>query len=335
MKKLKKILKRRWVIVALVVLLILWSRFVGGKPSDKPRSYTVSRQNLRQTLTLSGTVQADEKATLRFQTSGRLAWLGVKPGDKINAYQTVASLDQREVQKKLERTLNSYLKTRWDFEQLQDDYESKILSDAIKRILEKSQFDLNTSILDVELQHLAVEFSNLISPIAGVVTHVIPEVAGVNVTPTSAEIEVVNPNSMYLSVLADQAEVIQLKDGITTDIIFDAYPSEHIEGTITTIGFSPKPDETSTVYEVKIKLATTNDSYRYRLSMTADSTFILKETQNVLTIPSQFVSQEGDKSYVYTMVRGRREKTEVTLGEEGEELIEITSGLKEGDVVYD
>lgn len=334
MKKLRKLLKRRWVIVLLVVFLILGARFFGGKPSDKPRSYTVARQNLRQTLALSGTVEAGEKVTLRFQTSGRLVWLGVKPGDVVAAHQGVASLDQREVHKKLEHTLNSYLKTRWDFEQLQNDYESKILTDAIKRILEKSQFDLNNAVLDVELQDLAVEFSTLASPIAGIVTRVTPGVAGVNVTPANAEIEVVNPNSIYLSVVADQTEVTQLKDDLTTDIVFDAYPAEHIEGKVISIGFAPKPDETSTVYEVKIKLATTNDRYRYRLGMTADSAFILKEKPNVLAIPTQFVVGEGDKSYVFTMVRGRKEKREVTLGEEGEELIEITSGLKEGDVVY-
>jgi len=312
------------------------SRLTGAfQATKKQTQYTVTRVNLQQTLTLSGKIEAEEKALLHFQTSGRLAWVGVKVGDKVSAYQTIASLDQRDVQKNLEKKLNSYLKTRWDFEQTQDDYEGKILTDAIKRILEKSQFDLNNAVLDVEIQHLAVEFAHLITPIGGFVTKVNPQVAGVNVTPTSSEFEVINPTSIYLSVLADQTEVTKLKEGMKTDIVFDAYPSEHIEGTIKSIGFAPKPDETSTAYEVKVLLATGNEAYRYRLGMTADSTFTIREKPDVLAIPTHFLKRDNGKTYVVTHMRGKLQNTPVTIGEETETLVEITSGLSEGDTIYD
>ncbi|OGG29703.1 hypothetical protein A2971_00500 [Candidatus Gottesmanbacteria bacterium RIFCSPLOWO2_01_FULL_46_21] len=297
-------------------------------------SYQVKRQDLTQTLTLTGTVNADQDAILKFQTGGRLAWIGVKAGDTVRAYQGLASLDQRDVENTLKQQLNLYMKTRWDFEQLKEDNASKIIDDRLKRILEKSQFDLNNSVLSVELRALAVEYATLVSPVSGIVTRVDMPVAGVNINASQA-IEVVNPESMYVSVLADQTEVGQLQKGMKADVIFDAYPSEHIGGMITSVAFTPKAGETSTVYEAKLILAATNDTYKYRLGMTSDVNFVTSEKKDVLAIPTSFVKEEKDKKYVFKSVGAKKEKITVQVGQESDDLIQIVSGLTQGDVIYD
>ncbi|MBI3385992.1 efflux RND transporter periplasmic adaptor subunit [Candidatus Gottesmanbacteria bacterium] len=337
MKRLRKWLKNRWVIVGIIILVLILASKIPTPftPSKKSNQYTVTRQNIRQTLTLSGTIDADQKATLQFQTSGRLVWVGVKPGDKVAAYQTIASLDQQQVQKSLEIQLNNYMKTRWDFEQLHDDNKSKIITDALKRILEKSQFDLNNAVLNVEIQHLAVEFSNIVTPISGVVTAVNPSVAGVNVTPATSEFDVVDPNSVYLSVLADQTEVTKLSEDMKPDIIFDAYPNQHIEGAVVSIGFTPKTGETSTVYEVKVKLPINNDDYHYRVGMTADAAFTTREKPQVIAIPAEFLKEDKSGKYVLKHIKGKIQRSSVSVGEETDALVEITSGLSEGETIYD
>ena len=79
------------------------------------QEYTVEKGPLQVVLSSSGTVMAENKADLTFQTGGRLSWVGVKKGDRVRKWQGIASLDQRTVQKNLEKELNDYLKTRWDF----------------------------------------------------------------------------------------------------------------------------------------------------------------------------------------------------------------------------
>ena len=100
---------------------ILYRNFFLIPRSKKEDSVSVKRGDLKQELTISGTVDAEEKVTLRFKTSGRLSWVGVKEGDYVKKYQAIASLDQRELKKTLQKELNDYMNERWDFDQSQED----------------------------------------------------------------------------------------------------------------------------------------------------------------------------------------------------------------------
>ena len=341
-------IKRYWYIFAIIIVIfIIGSRqyLVASKKSavtPKERTYTVKRDTLKESLTLTGKIDAYEKATLNFQTSGRLAWVGVNTGDAVKKYQAIASLDQRDVKKKLDKYLNTYLKNRWTFEQSKDDNESTVdigitreIRDRAKRLIDETQFDLNNSVLDVELQDLALQYSTLVTPIEGVVTRVDTPSAGVNINALTQSFEIVNPKSIYLSVLADQTEVTKLTTGMSGEIVFDAYPDLTQHGTITSISFSPKLGETSTVYEAKIKLPIDNSDFKYRIDMTADATFVTKEKPDVLAVPLTSIKEESGKKYVQKKVGGKKEKVEITTGEETDTVAEVTSGLAPGDVIYD
>lgn len=340
-----KWLNRRLVII--IILLFVGAGVIYIRDQKSPttiqkseKSYTATRSDLKETLTLSGSVDATEKVTLSFQTPGVLAWVGVKVGDTVNAYQAIASLDQREVQKNLEIALRNYSKQRNDFEETwRVTYKGvsnpdTALTDTIKRILQKNQWDLEKAVLDVELKDLAVQYATLITPIAGIVTHMDTPYAGVNVTPT-AQFEVINPKTVYLSVTADQTEVTKLQTGMPTEVTFDSYPAEHLIGEISSISFTPKSGETGTVYEVKIALPINNDTYKYRMNMSADSVFTLNQKQNVLAVPTNFIKSDKDKKFLWVKKGNKKEKVFITTGIEMDDMTEITWGIKEGDVVYD
>ena len=78
----------------------IFQRISNEQPVVKgEKSYLVKKQIIKEILSLSGNIDADEKITLRFQSSGMLTWVGVKEGDYVKKYQGVASLDQKELQK--------------------------------------------------------------------------------------------------------------------------------------------------------------------------------------------------------------------------------------------
>jgi RND family efflux transporter MFP subunit len=345
-----KFLKKRWFIISVILVIgfILFrlmtpqSTAIGSVNGKNKTSAKTERKNLKQTATLSGKIAADEIVSLRFQSSGKLTWIGVKKGDTVKKNQTLATLDHREIQKNLQKKLNNYLTTRWNFEQTQDDNNvgGRQMSDLIltaeeKRILEKSQFDLNNSVLDVEIQNLALEYANLATPIDGIVTKLDAPYPGVNITPAGAAIEIINPDSIYLSVSADQNEVVNIKKNLKTEIILDSYPDETLKGTIENISFTPIEGESNTVYEIKVRLPDGNPDYKYRIDMTADAIFTIREKQNVLSIPSQFIKQDAGEQYVYLMKNNKKIRTKITVGEEFDTDTEILSGLSEGDTVYD
>jgi len=335
-KKTFSIIKKRWIISLAILFVLAFGIYQQFKPKTKANeiTYAVKKQDLKETLSFSGDIDAEEKAILRFQTSGRLAWVGVKEGDYVKKFQIIAQLDQREVKKKLQKELNDYLSERADFDQDKDDYEV-VTNDTVKRILEKAQYSLDSSVLDVEIQNLAIEFSNLFTPIEGIVTSVLSPYSGVNITPTQAEFEIVNPNSVYFLALVDQAEVVSLNDGKKGFITFDSYPNEKLKTTIQSISFIPRVGETGTVYEAKMSIDKDNSNYKYRAGMTGDVEFVTKEKKNVLAIQSDFINKEQGKKYVNIKDGNRRYKGYVTTGVTIDDFIEIKSGLKEGNIVYD
>ena len=94
-----------------------WSNSASARDREE-NTYTVKREDLVETLSLSGEIDAKEKADVKFQTSGLLSWVGVKEGDYVKKYQSLASLDKRELQNSMSQLLNLYMKERWDFEKV-------------------------------------------------------------------------------------------------------------------------------------------------------------------------------------------------------------------------
>jgi RND family efflux transporter MFP subunit len=312
---------------------------IAATTAEKEAAYMVTKATLKNTLNLSGKIDASEKATLGFQTAGRLAWVGVKEGDYVKKGQGIASLDQRELQKNLEKQLNTYLIARWDFDQVKVDnkdaaYKDGDVGDKLKRLIDKSQFGLNNSVLNVELQSISKEYSYLASPISGIVTKVTTPYAGVNIGIASTY-EVVNPNTIYFSASADQTEVPKLYVGQDATILMDAYAGEPIRATVTSLSFTPKVGEAGTIYEAKLRFESDNIALKYRLGMTGDAEFVTKEYASRLAIPPQYIKTELKKKYVTKIVNGKKVKTEVAIGEEADVLVEIKSGLKDGDMIIE
>jgi len=341
MKTIFKVLKKRWYVFIILLLIgvgYFYNKTNVAAKKIKESQYTIKRQNLRETLSLSGKIDADEHIVLRFQTSGRLSWVGVKEGDVVSKYQGIASLDQRDIQKRMQKTLNDYAKERNDFDQSRDDNRrigdqpTKELGNEMKRLLEKAQYDLTNSVLDVEIQTLAREYSYLYTPIAGIVIRVDSKYPGVNITPTGAEFEILNPDTLYFSFTADQTEIIKLKDGLIGELVFDSFPDDIEKGSIYYISYTPKQGETGTVYEGRIKIPKEMVN-KMRLGMTGDVTFGLQEKNNVVSIPSNYVKSDSSGKYVDKLIKDKQVKTYIKVGMEIDGFYEVLKGLEENDII--
>lgn len=322
------------VIIAGGVYVVLQPRGTGAESA-----YTVGTDTITSTISFSGEIAADERAVVSFGTGGKLAWVGVKTGDRVVAGQRIASLDQAQLRKQLQKSLNNYDKTRRSFDQTVVDTSKRTvrdedtLDDQLRRVLESAQFDLNNSVIDVELTQLAIDYAHLSSPIAGIVTRLDMPYPGVNVSPAQ-QIEIINPDTLYFSALVDQTDIASVREGMNGSIVLDAYPDETFSGSVRSVSFTPKAGETGTVYEAKVYF-TSAGIERFRIGMTGDATFVLDKKKNVVAIPARFIKTEGDSDYVFKKVGSSREKTRVQTGTEAEGIVEIADGLKPGDIIYE
>lgn len=338
--------KRVWfvliIFIALAGLFFYNRQKAIGAPTKKngvvQKNYTVIPKSLNSTLTMSGRVDADEKVTLQFQTSGKLVWVGVKEGQIVQKWQALASLDQRDVKKNLDKKLLDFMDKKISQVQFRDENKSSYagnnnvyFTDTLTRLAQQTQNGVDKSVIDVELYNLSLEVAHIYSPIEGIVTHIDQPVAGVNITPATARFEIVNPNTLYLETTVDQQDVVKLQEGNTAEIVFDPFPDKIFTGKVYFISYTPENDVDNS-YNMKVEIPDEIKS-RLRLGMGAEITVKTAQKNNVLAVPFVAVTTDGKKSYVEVLKNNKVQKREVKVGIETDEYTEIKKGLRKNEVI--
>jgi len=296
----------------------------------------VKKGEMSAFVSASGKIKAERDVSLKFQTSGYLAWVGVKKGDFVKKWQAVASLDKKELEKEFKKEMNDYMNERWDFEQTQDDYkmtkERKLVTDSIKRILEKAQFDLENSVLDAEIADLAVKFATIYSPIDGIVVSLDSPYPGVNVTPTTATFRIVDPKSVYFEARIDETDIGKVGLGDQANIKLDAFPGETFSGTVSKIEFdSTTTSGGGTAYNAWISFDEAQE--KFKINMNGDAEVVQSLIPDALLVPLSSLSEREGKTYIWKVVERKAQKEEVLVGQTNDEFAQIISGVAEGDKV--
>jgi RND family efflux transporter MFP subunit len=339
---------KKKIILALILILVLFFglRQSQAKKRKNPAFFnpqkdiivTPQLKTIEDTLTLSGSIDAHDKAEVNFQTSGRLAWVGVKEGDRVKKWQSLASLDRQELRKQLEISFNNYQSQLSQFDDTQDKYkqekEALILTDEMKRILARSQFALDNAVINYELNDLAVKYATIWSPINGIVVSVAQPHPGVNITPANSSFIIVDPASVYFKAEIDEDDLSRVRIGQPATVEIDAFPDDSFDSEITQIAFTPIIGQSSTVYKIDFKLPVDNQDLRFRLGMSGDVKIILKQEDNVLVVPIDALNQEDDNYYLWVKTNNSNlEKKEVTIGIETDEEVQIIQGINPDDQI--
>lgn len=214
-----------------------------GLDLKKAQTAAVKRGDVEKYLLFAGKIDAQNFAVLHFPAAGELAWIGVKEGDKVNKWQAIASLNKDSLKKSLQKEMNDYLTSRWNFEDTQDEYrqtkERKLITDEIKRILDRQQFTLDNSVLDYEIADLAVKYATLVSPLEGIVTGIENPAAGVNVTTLNFSVTIIDPTSIYFKSEVDEEDITKITENQVAKIVLDSFPDAEFASKIVTIDFAP------------------------------------------------------------------------------------------------
>ncbi len=322
------------VIIAIVLAFGIY-RYT-QKGSVEYTEYTVTKSPIRETFELSGKVVAGSSATLRFGAGGLITYMGAKEGDTVKKWQTLASVDTRQLQKTIEQKLNLYAIQRGTFDQTIDDNDNSIpdgdLARTLNRILEKNQYQLDNTVKDVEYLDLSKTLSRLSSPLAGVLVHSPIDTANVQVSATDTWI-VVDPTSLYFSADLDETDLKRVSVGQKVIITLDAFPDKEYESTVESISFSPKETSAGTTYEVKLSIPKDLLS-DLRLGLNGTAAIIISEKDSVKVLPSSALSGSNGNTTVTIKNGNKYEEKKIETGVENAGMVEIVSGLGENDHVY-
>lgn len=339
-KLLKRIKTKKFIALAVVAVTLA---IIGFKiMSDNKKQYVlvqVKKGNLTQLVSASGKLKSENQIDLKFQSSGLLSWVGVKEGNSVKKWQGIASLDKRQLQNDIKKKLLAYMNQRWSFEQTQDDYKTKrdafILTDAEKRILQVAQFNLDSSVIDVETYDLARQLATITSPIDGIITHLEYSVPGENVTLATIIATVVSPNKMIFEANIDEGDIAKIFMNQKAEITIDAYPDEVFEGEVAKISFAATTTSGGgTAFPVEISIPA-YENFKFKIGMNGDAELVAKEANDILIVPTQAIFQTNGQSFIWKVVNKTLTKQEIKTGLDNGEFTEVKSGLAENDQVLE
>lgn len=198
--------------------------------------------------------------------------------------------------------------------------------------LESARLTLETAQKDyADLQALAAT-GQIVAPCDGVVMQ-LNVAKGDSVGDSTSLATVMDKKTVYMSVSISQDDITSLTLGQKANITIDAYDEQQMTGTIWSISVSPVRAASSTVsYAVTVLLdEVPRDVYE---GMSGYVTFVTREVSGALILSNRAVTNEKGVSYVLLKGEdGQPVKTEVTTGFSDGVNVEVTGGLKEGDIV--
>ncbi len=133
---------------------------------------------------------------------------------------------------------------------------------------------------------------------------------------------------------SNEVDIRKIKEEQEVSVGFDAFPDITIDGVVTTVANVGENKRGSDIklFQVLIKLKDSNANIRP--GMTTSNRILIQKQEDVLMVPLEAVFSKDSISYVYTDSGFSIEKKQVELGESNEDVIIITKGLQEKDVVY-
>lgn len=315
------------VIVGLGYVSYQWYKIVGLSTTQ------VKRGDINSSVFASGKTKAEKEAHLSFGSTGKIVYLPVKKNQEVKKGQAVATIDTSDLKANLDKELQDYLKTRWDFEQTKATYKDSIITDTIARIKDKSQFDLNKSVTEVEISDRAIKNASLYTPFDGIVTAVNGQLnEWVSIYSSKPLVTIIDPQTVYFEAEIEEEDIGKISLGQETRANLDAYPQKEFVGKVSEIdkGTIVKSNN-DTVLPVKI--AFSKNDIQPITGLNGDVQIVLSTKKDILLVPKMAVKKRNGASFVVKKSGLVLKTIGIETGISDSKNIEIISGVSQNDQI--
>jgi membrane fusion protein, heavy metal efflux system len=316
---------------------------------------SVARESAAAPLMATAAIElnADRTSKISSRVVGRILSVAVSQGDRVRGGQPLAFIDTVE----LDQIWSEYRKNKGRYElALKNVKREEVLfeknvapeKDVLKarQELGEAEADLTFSrerfrLLGIDL----VALENRKNGNAGIrpLIPITSSVGGVVIEKSVTQGEIVNPDKQLfvvadlstLWVLVDiyEKDMPRLKTGAVVHASVNAFPTKEFRGKISYIG-DVVDQNTRTV---KARVSIDNSSGFLKPGMFATVSVIYEkdaQADKVIAVPEEAVLIDGPDRYVFVRIgEGRFKRRDVVTGRPIGKKIEVSEGLKEGDVV--
>ncbi len=337
-QRVKKLPKK--IIIIGLIALVISGFFIFPKGNQQTLEfYTVKKQDIKSTVSASGSLSGKTSIDLKFRNSGKIASINVKTSDKVYQGQVLASLDNTIQVITLQQAQNTLRDKQAIVDKILDDIHlfqygmggfsnvGSLNETMLQRQLRTSTEVARDNAFDqVKLAQKAFEDTIIVAPAPGIITQA-NFVVGQQVGAQDLIFKMIDSSETFFDAEVDEADFGKVTIAQKAEVTLDAYSDKVIEGEVSEI--IPQVETTSsgaTIVTVRIILGDPDISFINGLS--GQAAVILSESKDVLTIPVEALRE--DDTVILQTSQGLEPKKVVT-GIESDTDVEIKEGLNEGD----
>lgn len=278
-----------------------------------------SMQTVSQDFALNGNFIPDHQLSFVSEVSGRVKSLNIENGDYVTQGKTIAVIDNEQIQIDLRLAKSTLEKAKTDLGK----YEAMLQSNAVnKQQVEDARMQVRTAESNVETLQHQLKLTNIVSPISGVVSNVSIE-KGSYLAPGTAIADIVDIQSLKMSVKLLDIQVVRVQTGQTVSIVPDLYSNTSISGKVSAV--SPQADG-SKKFDTEIKFANPSKT-PLKSGMTGVVKFQFGGTKEALTIPIKCLIGSIKSPKVFVIENGKAKLVKIQIGAVDDDQLEILSGL--------
>jgi membrane fusion protein, macrolide-specific efflux system len=343
MSRKKRILAINGVLVLVLVLTGAgWGAYQLLWPTEESnaaagvRTTAVTRTSVVETVSAAATVQSAYTANVDFGTGGTVSEINVKVGDSVAAGQQLAKLDAAEANQQLKVAQSNVEVAEEDLDEAET---ATVPPGGTAQSTTSLEAKLEQAKLSLQQAKDAVAATVLKAPGAGTVTAINGSVgqrlasgAGGS-TSTQSSSFVVLTDLANLTVKANVAEIdaSKLKAEQQATVTVNALPDTTIPAKVSSVDLTPTT--TNNVVSFGAYLVLTQPQPGLRPGQSASVTITVARADDVLAVPSAAVRGTGAQSTVTVLSGGQQESRTVEVGLRSESLVQINSGLAQGEQV--
>lgn len=306
--------------------------------------FEVKRQRISEKLLYTGLIEAWNKINITPDVGGKIAEIYVEEGDRVQKGQVLAELDTRAIRLQLEQAKAGFAVAQANFRDAQRNIERmerlksenaiseqqyeqvKLAYDAADAQLQQARAALNLANHNLDVSIMKAPFSGVVASKNAEVGDVINPLMG-GFSPSSGVLTLMDFSRVKIEIEVSSQNIARIKKGMTALLRVDAFPERTFLGKVSVVNLTADP----MTRKFSVQITADNRELLLRPNIFGELTLEVNSHEDALVVPQiavlenryVFVAQDDN-----TVVRH-----DVSLGLQNTDMVEVVSGIEEGDRV--
>ncbi len=305
--------------------------------------FKVSRQRISEKLSYTGTLEAWQRVIITPDVGGKIARIYVNEGDKVSKGQVLAEMDieamklqlrQAEAAMAVAQATHNDAKT--NMARMERLFKEKAVSDQqyeqVKLSFSAAEAQLAQAQAAVNMAKHSLDVSIMKAPFSGVIASKNAEVGDVinpmmgSFSATSGVLTLVDFSRIKIRAEISATDIQRVNKGQTALLRAPSLPGQEFRGTVTVVNLAADP----LTKKFGVEVAVANPDLVLRPGTFGEIVLEVSTHENSLVVPQKAIL---DGNHVFVVLGGKAARKEVALGLQNTTMVEILSGLADGESV--